>query len=141
MQRVSGARTAAMVPGIFGLFPPPSGTRLGVCWLRVLLADESDDVMPVAGASGLGSDAFSPVAGVVAPFRRKIPARENCGCPHSEALGVLMNGGLQLGKKQLHSRVILRSHCVGTKFPDAIIEATSPQAHKKNPVSRIKCLF
>jgi len=50
------------------------------------------------GVRGGGNGAFSAVSGVLTPIWRKVPSGEEGGCPGSEALGVLMNGGLQFGE-------------------------------------------
>jgi hypothetical protein len=95
----------------------------------------------VAGASKLGG-IFSAVVGIPATFWRKIPACEDGGCPGSEALGVLVDGRSQLGENGLHPGAIVRSNCLSTEFPDAILETTSAQVHtRKNQLFDINYLL
>lgn len=67
-----------------------------------------------------------------AALRCKIGAAcKNGSGSDSEAVGVLMNGRMQLGKDRLHLASIFRGNGVIAKLPNAVIEASSAQAHKQ----------
>jgi len=74
-----------------------------------------------------------------AAFGFKIQATcENGSGSDSEALGVLMNGRMQLGKNRFDLGSVLCGNSVAAKFPDAVIESSTAQAHsEKRPVSKM----
>jgi hypothetical protein len=72
-------------------------------------------------------------------FRKKIRAAgENGSGSDSETLGVLMNGGMQLGKNRLHLESIPGGNGLLAQLPDSVIEPSTREAHKeKRPVSKM----
>jgi len=80
----------------------------------------------------LGSCRVPAVARVSAPVWEEMAARKECSPPSPQALGVLMDSGLQLVKNGRHLGRVLRSQCLDTKLSDAIIKAPgTAEAHKK----------
>jgi hypothetical protein len=82
----------------------------------------------------LRSRGFAAVMRILAPLRRQVVSGKDRGRPVAETLSALMNCGLKIMKNRLHSGRILGGYGFGTKFPDAVIEPTSAQTHRNNPI-------